>query len=290
MDPERIELEAAGMRFGALAWGNRTAPLALLVHGYPDSAWSWRKLGPRLAEDGWRAVAPFTRGYAPTDLAPEKSYLIRDLAGDILGLHSALGGDERAVLVGHDWGAAATYAVTELEPDRFRSYVVVSVPPSRTFVEPPRSLRALAVSFRQARSSWYFLFNQLPGAERRIERTIPKHWRNWAPGYAAAEEIQRALEALPDPERRRAALGYYRQNLRGDGLAAAIRLRPRVPVLYIHGRDDGCIQAGLATRAGSILPSGSRVELVDGAGHFPQLEQPELVASLVAGWIGRAGP
>jgi hypothetical protein len=64
--PAHLSVSASGVRFGALAWGDPGAPLALLVHGYPDTAWTWRHVRPHLAERGWRAVAPFTRGYAPT--------------------------------------------------------------------------------------------------------------------------------------------------------------------------------------------------------------------------------
>src|SRR5262249_26351636 len=60
--PEHLSVSASGLRFGALAWGDPGAPLALLVHGYPDSAWTWRHIGPYLAERSWRAVAPFSRG------------------------------------------------------------------------------------------------------------------------------------------------------------------------------------------------------------------------------------
>ena len=67
---EQLRIDANGLTFAALAWGEPDATLALLVHGYPDTAHTWRHLGPELAEMGYRAVAPFTRGYAPTDLAP----------------------------------------------------------------------------------------------------------------------------------------------------------------------------------------------------------------------------
>jgi pimeloyl-ACP methyl ester carboxylesterase len=87
--PEQLSVSASGLRFGALAWGDPDAPLALLVHGYPDTAWTWRHLGPYPAERGWRAVAPFTRGYGPTDLAPDDSYLIADQAADLLALSNA---------------------------------------------------------------------------------------------------------------------------------------------------------------------------------------------------------
>ena len=138
-EPEAIQVQANGLDFGALAWGAESAPLALMIHGYPDTAWSWRHLGPYLAERGWRAVAPFTRGYAPTDLAPNDTYLIADQAADILALHTALGGDDSAVLIGHDWGAVATWAVT----DRDRAVPQLRVHRGPADPRPPKALHEI---------------------------------------------------------------------------------------------------------------------------------------------------
>jgi len=91
MDPQRLLLDAGDMTFGALAWGDRDAPLAMLIHGYPDSAWTWRHLGPYLAERGWRAVAPFTRGYAPTAIPPDGDYSLLARANDLIALIDAFG-------------------------------------------------------------------------------------------------------------------------------------------------------------------------------------------------------
>lgn len=283
--PETLQVEAGGLTFGALAWGAPDAPLALLVHGYPDTAWTWRHLGPSLAARGWRAVAPFTRGYAPTDLAPDGRYLATDLAQDLLALHTALGGDERAVLVGHDWGAVATYAVTALEPGRFRRYVTLAVPPTRAVLLPFTRRSTLGVAARQLRMSWYFAYNQLPGAERTLDRVVPRHWRTWSPGHDGRDDVTRVLAALPTTAHRRAALRYYRDNLRG-GLRQGFRTEPAAPVLYLHGEQDGCMQAELATRFPEVLPAGSRFERLPGLGHFLHLEDPDRVGALVHEWIG----
>ncbi|HEY4004099.1 MAG TPA: alpha/beta fold hydrolase [Pseudonocardia sp.] len=205
--PEQLVLNASGMSFGALAWGDRGAPLTLMIHGYPDTAWTWRHLGPFLAERGWRAVAPFTRGYAPTELAPNDRYLVADQVGDVLALHAELGGDARSVLIGHDWGALATWGATNAAPDRFARYAALALPTAATLLKPWTSLSTLGIAARQARMSWYFVYNQLPGAERGLDRVIPKHWRDWSPGYDAREDLRHVFEALRGPGRRRARCG-----------------------------------------------------------------------------------
>jgi pimeloyl-ACP methyl ester carboxylesterase len=276
------------MSFGALAWGDPSSPLALMIHGYPDTAWTWRHLGPYLAERGWRAVAPFTRGYAPTDLAPDDSYLIADQAADVLALHTELGGDGRAVLIGHDWGAAALWEVTAREPSRFARYVALAVPPTRAMVKPFTSVRTLSLGARQSRMSWYFLYNQLPAAERGLGSIIPKLWRAWSPGYDPAEDLCHVFESLRGPGRRRAALRYYRNNLQ-RGLKATFTITPGAPALYLHGEHDGCILAALIEHAPDALAPGSHAERLPGVGHFLQLEDPERVNGMISDWIGRPG-
>ncbi|MCW3040618.1 MAG: alpha/beta hydrolase [Solirubrobacterales bacterium] len=285
--PQHLDLEANGLRFGALAWGAEDAPLALLAHGYPDTAWTWRHLGPYLAARGRRVVAPFSRGYAPTDLAPDGSYRIADLAQDLLGLHEALGGDERAVLVGHDWGAVATYGVAAVAPTRFRRLVTIAVPPPPALLKPLTRLSTVPLGLRQTGLSWYFLYNQLPGSERTLDRLVPKLWGDWAPGYDARQDIAHVMTALDTPQRRRAAQTYYRDNLRG-GLKATFTLAPQAPVLYLHGEDDGCMKADILTRFPQALPAGSRYERLPGLGHFPQLEDPDRTGALIQEWIGPA--
>jgi pimeloyl-ACP methyl ester carboxylesterase len=283
--PEQLTVDANGMSFGALAWGDPGAPLALLVHGYPDTAWTWRHLGPYLAERGWRAVAPFTRGYGPTDLAPDDRYLIADLAEDVLALHTALGGDGRSVLVGHDWGAVATYGVTAREPRRFAKYVSLAVPPTPAMLKPWTRRATLGIAARQLRLSWYFVYNQLPGSIGGLDRVIPKLWRDWSPGFDGRKDVDRVFASLDSPARRRAALRYYRNNLQ-RGLKATFTLPVGAPVLYLHGADDGCMQAAIIEQFPDSLPAGSRHEVVPGVGHFMQLEAPERINPLIAEYLG----
>ncbi|MBP9053498.1 MAG: alpha/beta fold hydrolase, partial [Ilumatobacteraceae bacterium] len=110
-------VSANGVDFGYLTAGDPAAPLALCVHGFPDSAHTWRHLLPRLAEAGFRAVAPFQRGYAPTSVPADGRYQTGVLAQDMNMLHEALGGGGDAVIIGHDWGAPATYGAAVLGPE-----------------------------------------------------------------------------------------------------------------------------------------------------------------------------
>jgi len=120
-------VRANGLEFGLLEAG--TGPLALCLHGFPDSAYTWRHLLPALAEVGFHAVAPFLRGYAPTAVPDDACYGLGALVADAVALHQALDGDGDAVLIGHDWGAEAAYGAAAFVPDRWRRVVPLGVPP-----------------------------------------------------------------------------------------------------------------------------------------------------------------
>jgi len=288
-EPVEIRFQASGVQFAALTWGPEDGRLALCLHGYPDTAWTWRHLGPFLGARGWRVVASFMRGYAPTDLAPDGIYQIGALARDAIETHATLGGDGEAALIGHDWGAIAAYTAGARAPERFRRIVALAVPPLTTAFKPltsPRRLLAdLPLVAQQLRMSWYVLFQQVPWiSEHSLAWLIPRLWAAWSPSFDAREDLERVFAALNESGRRNAALCYYRALLQpwyrsreyASEQANLFQL-PSRPVLYLHGAQDGCVHPEFAQRALSGLPSGSEVELVPGAGHFLQLERPEPV-------------
>lgn len=288
----RIEHErhsANGIDFEVLTCG--TGPLALCLHGFPDTAHSWRHLLPELANAGFRAVAPFMRGYAPTSVAPNGAYQTAALATDANALHEVLGGDEHAVIIGHDWGAPATYGAAILEPSRWSRVVGMSVPPWNVFGT------AFLTNQDQIQRSWYMFFFQHPLSDHIVSSNdmafIDRLWSQWSPGFDGTEDARRVKESLTDPAHLGAALGYYRATL-GQGYRdpaltdaqTAIQTEtPTQPVLYLHGETDGCIGVELARDADSRKPSNARVVIVEQAGHFLQLEQPRRVNELIVDWV-----
>ena len=112
-------------------------PLVLLLHGFPDTAHTWDEVRPALAEAGYRAVSPFMRGYAPTEVPADGKYDSDTLGQDVLALIDALGGGP-AIVVGHDWGASAAYSAVGLGPERIRFLVTVAVPHPASLKPSPR--------------------------------------------------------------------------------------------------------------------------------------------------------
>jgi pimeloyl-ACP methyl ester carboxylesterase len=138
-------------------------------------------------------------------------------------------------------------------------------------------------------------FNQLPFLpERSMDRLVPKLWRDWSPGYDGRADAADCLAALPDRAHRRAAINYYRHLARPLRVPrryrrwqAAISDLPVRPLRYLHGRGDTCLTPDFAEIARTHLPEQCDVRVVDGAGHFLQLEQPDEVNRLVVEFLGR---
>ena len=180
----------------------------------------------------------------------------------------------------------------------FAKAEIVSVPPAAAFRgQVPDASRLLVQIPPQLLRSWYIMYFQLPWLpERSGFRVVPRLWRRWSPGYDAKEDLRHVDAAIGTPENWRAALGTYRATIRNTRPPARYRelhgqwmSRPRVPSLYLHGRDDGCMTSAFAHWVSMVLPDGSDVAVVDHAGHFLQLDQPQQVADLVLDHIGSAG-
>ncbi|MGW0594401.1 alpha/beta fold hydrolase [Streptosporangium sp. NPDC002607] len=274
---------ANGVEFAYLSAGE--GPLALCLHGFPDTAHTWRHLLPELAGRGYRAIAPFMRGYAPTSIPADGAYEGGALVADACALHEALGGDGDAVLIGHDWGAFPVYGATAFAPERWRRAVAMAVPPMGAML-------AAFLDYEQLKRSFYIFLFQTGLAEAALSRDgfIEGLWRDWSPGYDAAEDVTFVRRALGSPENLAAAIGYYRAMLgtvapTGRYTAEQSATGGQVPILYLHGVCDGCLGMEQVDQAAAFLPPGSRVEHVLQAGHFLHLERPREVNDIVLKWL-----
>ncbi|MFD9907334.1 alpha/beta fold hydrolase [Streptomyces sp. NPDC059063] len=280
MDYQHIT--ANGIDFAYLEQGE--GPLALLLHGFPEAPSMWRHLMPRLAEAGYRAVAPALRGFAPTQLPPDGSMRLADLADDANALHEALGGDENAVVIGHDWGGFVTWGATVRAPERWSKAVVSDVPPVRFYARK-------AADPVQIHKSSHFYFFQMGVADQVVPVDnfayldwLWQHWTGNVPGFDSTVDREAGKDALRDPANLRAALGLYRQNFPTDAfgtdrweMGALLADLPTQPTLYVHGSEDPIVDAATMDDIVALLPEGSDGLFLDGVGHFPLLEAPQEV-------------
>jgi pimeloyl-ACP methyl ester carboxylesterase len=287
--PTQSSIAANGLNFAYLEDGPADGPLALCLHGFPDSAWTYRFLLPELAEAGFHAVAPWMRGYAPTEVPADGRYQTGALVADANALHDALGGDGRAVLVGHDWGTAGVYGGLSSAPERWARGVAMAVPPFA-------AVAGGLLSFRQLKRSWYMFFFQSPLAEMAVSADdldfIDGLWADWSPGYDGHEDVAHVKDALRGSANLAAALGYYRATFGSappdPALAAeqaATAQTPPQPVLYLHGRDDGCLGVEMANNVTSFLAPGSAAHVIDDCGHFLHVERPKKINPLIVDFL-----
>jgi pimeloyl-ACP methyl ester carboxylesterase len=244
---------------------------------------------PALAAAGYRAVAPFQRGYAPTAIPADGGYTVTDLIDDANGLHEALGGDGDSVIIAHDWGIVGGWGAPVHAPDRWRKVVVANVPPLQVYGQ-------LLLAPEQIYRLCHFWFFQYALADAVIAAAdfafLDYIWSRWSPGYDAADDLSRAKDCLRDPANLAAALGYYRAafdparfgteewTAEHGGAWGAI---PTQPTLYLHGSQDGMIPLDDASLAqiGALLSKGSEATRIENAGHFLLAEQPEQVIDRV---------
>ncbi|HUS82580.1 MAG TPA: alpha/beta hydrolase [Dehalococcoidia bacterium] len=281
-------------------------PLVLLLHGFPELWYSWRHQLPALAQAGYHAVAPDVRGYGRTD-APQaiEAYSMRNMTADAVAILDALD-VERAVVVGHDWGAPIAWHCALLYPKRFSAVVALSVPYTPRGNSPP--LQALKHIF--AERFFYILYFQEPGvAEAELEANVRRTmlatlygWSGDAPeGAAIAPKAKdaRLLDDVREPQRlpawlSEADLDYYvsefeRTGFRGglnryrnldrdwEELAHLSGAAVQQPALFITGERDPVLSYMRMDALNTHVPNLRKTVLLPGCGHWTQQERPSEV-------------
>lgn len=256
-------IEANGVRFAYLESGS--GPLVLLVHGFPDTAHTWDLVRPALAKSGFRAVAPFTRGYAPTSVPTDGEYGSAMLGQDLLALVTALG-ESSAVIVGHDWGASAAYAAAAIDPARVKKLITVGIPHPGSVRLTPRVLWMVRHFFRF----------QFPDAEARVSRDDFAHVdelvRRWSPAWDVPRgETDAVKVAFREPGCLNAALGYYRALKRG--IPRVHKTSISVDSVAFAGLDDN-VELDAYEHARKMFSGRYEVVQMRG-GHFMHREHPD---------------
>ena len=256
-------IDANGVKLAYLEQGK--GPLVVLVHGFPDTAHTWDRVMPAVAELGFRAVAPFTRGYWPSEA--KGPYDSDTLGADIVALIEALG-ESSAIVVGHDWGASAAYAAAGSRPDRVRMLITLAIPH-------PKSLKPTPLTIWKIR---HFFTLSRKGAAAKIRangyRYIDELWRRWSPAWKdlPASETAAVKESFSHDGSLEAACAYYaavnpRKPPKGH------RANIKVPAVAFAGTDD-MIAPRAYEKARHCYDASYEVIQVPG-GHFMHREHPE---------------
>lgn len=285
----RGEIIANGLRFAYLEAGE--GPLVLLLHGFPDNARTWERQMPALAAAGYRVVAPFLRGYPPTEVPGAGYSDLATLATDVKCLIEELNAGQSCDLVGQDWGAAIGYATLAAYPESVRRAVILAVP------HPAEVRRTIRKSPKHILRSFHWFLFQLPWLPEALCRAnnyafIELLWKLWSPDYDDRAHVARIKRMLAQPGALRASLAYYRAMLResmGDPALEEVRQRLgdpiAVPTRVLCGSRD--MRAEMLPRQGDLFASAYEWNLVEGAGHFLHREQPAEVNRLILDWLGR---
>lgn len=280
-------VEARGLRFHVAEAGSPDAPPLLLVHGWPEHWFTWRKVLPALAEH-YHCVMPDLRGMGWSD-APPKGYEKESLADDILAVLDVLGLDRVKVLA-HDWGGWASYLIALREPARIERLVTLNIPPP--WATDPSLPRAAMGLWRL----WYMVALASPlapfalGDERRLAKGIRRD--NVQADAFSDADMAVFTSALAERGRRHATVQIYRSFLLRE-LPGLIRGRYddvplTVPTLFLYGERDAVVssrQVDNAVRPGDPL----EVVRVPDSGHFIADEKPGLVAERALAFFAAAG-
>lgn len=261
-------------------------PTVLLLHGIPDFWYGWRFQIPALVAAGFSVVAPDLRGLGGSDRLHEvDDFRLERVLGDVLELMDALELGRVAAVVGHDWGGQLAWLLAMLYPERLRRLAVLSSPH-------PARIPGMRRDPRQAlRLSWTKLLgpNLLPelalraGGHRALRGLLRRSSERL--GAVTDGDLDLYVEALGHPESTKALVDAWRAYLQAGPTLLKERMRPTaVPSLVLHGAADPVVRARHAAPGDAWVPT-CEATLLDGAGHWPHWDEPEVVNARLCAWV-----
>lgn len=312
--PRRVDTGAVTLAVHEMGDG----PAVILVHGFPELAYSWRHQLPALAKAGYRAIAPDMRGYGGSDKPPQVGdYAMQHLIGDLLGLCDALS-IERAIFVGHDWGAMVVWHMALLAPGRMAGLINLNIPhiprppinpltymrfklgkdfyivnfqrsdeADRRFAEDPRRFINTMMRRRQFTSG-----TRLPQAVRKRQPlSLIQALDNDSPagepllGETELDVYARAFEkgGFTGP------INWYRNWTRNWKQMKGVDQTIRIPALFIGAVDDRIISS---KQIDAMKPYATDLEIVmiEQCGHWTQQEKPDELNRIMLNWLARRYP
>jgi pimeloyl-ACP methyl ester carboxylesterase len=286
-------VHAGGTRFHVVEAGE--GPLVILLHGFPQFWWTWRHQLVSLPAAGYHAVAVDLRGYGASD-KPPRGYDLPTLAQDAAGLIRALG-ETGAIVVGHDWGGLLAWTMAAIDPKTVHRLVTISAP------HPLRLRSALLTDlpgqFKAGRQALGFQLPVIP--ERRLvsrdAALVGSLLDRWSgPGWPDEQVAKTYRDVFRISGVAHCALEYHRwfarSQLRPDGRRYARTMRTSIeaPTLQLHGALDSYILPRTAQGSGRHVAAPYRWRLIEGAGHFPHEERPDVFDSELLSWLADDEP
>ena len=272
---ESLRIPVGEEAFVARAAGPADGALVLLLHGFPQTSWSWRHQLEVLGESGFRAVALDQRGYSPEARPRDvERYRMRHLVADVLAVVDELGAFTFH-LVGHDWGAAVAWQVAGRHQDRVRTLTALSVPHPLAF---GRALRGEEGSDQRSRSG-YMEDLRAPGAADAFLAGGAAGLRDlYARSGLAEADVEPYVEVLTQPGAMQAALNWYAAADRSvvEGLGPIT-----MPTLFVWSTEDPALGREAAEWTAEHVEGPFRFEVLEGVSHWIAEEAPERLNALL---------
>ena len=265
--------------------------LMILLHGYPDNAYSWEHQIKYFSQQGYKVIAPFLRGYAPTTTNDIAYFDRATIAKDIVALIDELSPNEKVFLVGQDWGAAISYGILGAFPEKIQRAVVLAVP------HPVEIRRTLKKSPKHVFRSFHWFLFQLPVVPELIiklsrGRFLKFLWKLWSTNFNDEAHVKQVIDSMLIGSGVKDSLAYYR---------AALQKRYRDPELKtLYEQLDEVITVPIRVLCGAQDMRGEMLEqqthlfaqeseynwhIIQNSGHFLHREQPELVNQKIQEWF-----